>query len=1257
MNQAGPQKIVFVVIAVLLNALAYGQETYLDTFGSVSYAQNDGSANFSSNWIEVNETTSPSSGRIYITGNQLRFENLDNVWIYRDIDLNNATSASLTFDWNATARGDEALYAYLYNNSSSAWEVIAIINSSTTGSVSYNLSAGQMSSVSGIAFGTASGNWNNNERITIDNVQFTATFSPILSISDVTVNEDDGVANFTVIHTNGDASGAFTVDYVSADVTATAGSDYTAVSGTLNFNGSSGDTEQITVSLLDDSWFENNETFRISFTGSSDPSVILTDVGTGTIIDDEIILYDVPLTLFRELNGNYNYTTVGGTFRTNSNGTDPCSIAATSSSNLNITVPAGATISRAYLFWSHSNYSPDQSITFEGQNVDAELVYGASPNIPGYNLRFYGYFAEVTSIIEGITTPFSNTYNLEDLTINNTGDFCTTATVLGAWSLMIFYEESSLPASTINLYYGFDETQNNGTSFTLDSFYAISPAGSKATFLSYEGDATLDGSSSGSTNPEELSITNQGGTNYILSGDGGQTGNNAYNSTYYDAIEGINNTGVYGLDLDTYDISTYISSSDSQVTANVDVGQDLVISSAVVIRVPSNLISGTVFEDVNYPGGAGRNQTTSAGLGVEGVTVELYDALGILSSTTVTDTNGDYSFGGMADGTYTVRVLNQTVTSNRSGGSTCGSCYPVQTFRTSYNGVAVLEVTNEVGGANPAATGDVGAGTLAAAQTASNIVIAGGGIGNIDFGFNFNTIVNTNEDGQGSLEQFIVNANALTETGMDIEANSIFDPIGGVDVSVFMIPPTGDPLGRTADSNYSGGYFDVFIPNVNPLTPITDNNTQIDGRTQTAYSGDTNPGTVGSGGTAVGTSGTLLPNYERPEIQVHRNAGDVFRSQGNNTVIRNLSVYANNNAGVRVDDGSITISNNLLGVNALGANAGNIDDGVEITDGIVIVDGNYIATNTDTGILVNGGTATTIQNNHITTNGSDACEDNITIQSGSGVVIQQNLIENASALGIDGDGILGNLTIYENSITTSGRNGGVCGGIIENAGIRLDGSNSSITNNIIFSNGGAGLVLAGGNTSGNLISQNSFYSNGTASAALGIDLDLSDGLGDGVTLNDSGDTDNGPNGAINFPVISAANGTGTTLVVEGWSRPGAIIELFLTDINEGSAVAGDNELGFSTDYGEGQVYLASFVEGSGADLASGTSGYTDLDGNTDNTNKFKFSVALPPGVSLGEYVTATATVANSTSEFSPFSIIEAYTVITNRRVTYRVNGD
>ena len=125
------------------------------------------------------------------------------------------------------------------------------------------------------------------------------------------------------------------------------------------------------------------------------------------------------------------------------------------------------------------------------------------------------------------------------------------------------------------------------------------------------------------------------------------------------------------------------------------------------------------------------------------------------------------------------------------------------------------------------------------------------------------------------------------------------------------------------------------------------------------------------------------------------------------------------------------------------------------------------------------------------------------------------------------------------------------------------------------------------------------------------------------------------------------------MVVEGWSRPGATIEWFLTDVSEGTAPTGDNQLGLSTDYGEGQTFIGSVIEGSVSDTDNTTGNYIDADGNTDNTNKFKFTIPMPSGVVLTNLVTATATISNSTSEFSPVSTIKTYTVITNRRITYR----
>ncbi|SFB46063.1 MBG domain-containing protein [Algoriphagus aquimarinus] len=107
---------------------------------------------------------------------------------------------------------------------------------------------------------------------------------PSLSINNVSVNEDAGVATFTVT-LSAASERAASVDYVSSNGTASAGSDYTAVSGTLNF--AAGDlTKTIVVSITDDIIFEDSENFSITLTNPTN-AVLGTATGTGIIVNDD----------------------------------------------------------------------------------------------------------------------------------------------------------------------------------------------------------------------------------------------------------------------------------------------------------------------------------------------------------------------------------------------------------------------------------------------------------------------------------------------------------------------------------------------------------------------------------------------------------------------------------------------------------------------------------------------------------------------------------------------------------------------------------------------------------------------------------------------------------------------------------------------------------------------------------------------------------------------------------------------------------
>ena len=110
---------------------------------------------------------------------------------------------------------------------------------------------------------------------------------PTISIGDVTVAEGNGgTTNARFTATLSAASGsAVTVAYATANGTATAGSDYTARSGTLTF--AAGATQQLVdVAVTGDTTVEPNETFLVNLSGPSG-ATIADAQGQGTITNDD----------------------------------------------------------------------------------------------------------------------------------------------------------------------------------------------------------------------------------------------------------------------------------------------------------------------------------------------------------------------------------------------------------------------------------------------------------------------------------------------------------------------------------------------------------------------------------------------------------------------------------------------------------------------------------------------------------------------------------------------------------------------------------------------------------------------------------------------------------------------------------------------------------------------------------------------------------------------------------------------------------
>ncbi len=183
--------------------------------------------------------------------------------------------------------------------------------------------------------------------------------------------------------------------------------------------------------------------------------------------------------------------------------------------------------------------------------------------------------------------------------------------------------------------------------------------------------------------------------------------------------------------------------------------------------------------------------------------------------------------------------------------------------------------------------------------------------------------------------------------------------------------------------------------------------------------------------------------------------------------------------------------------------------------------------------------------------------------------------------------------------------------------------------NVIAFNGGAGVSLDASAGHCNVIDPNSIYGN----AGLGIDLG-----GDGITPNDPGDADTGPNNLQNFPEISsAAIDSGGELKVHyrvdsapgssNYGADGLLVEMFAADPGgEGKRFLADVRY-TQADFGAGEVEVdlgdaSALGVGPGTSIVAAT---TDADGNTSEFTAVP--IVVPGGIDLALSASAPPTVA------------------------------
>jgi Calx-beta domain len=97
----------------------------------------------------------------------------------------------------------------------------------------------------------------------------------------------EGFSTQVKVARTGDISGSVSVNFATSDVTATAGSDYTATSGTLNF-GPGELSKNVSIPILSDRLFENgNETFNLNLSSPTGGAFVTTPSTTVIIQDND----------------------------------------------------------------------------------------------------------------------------------------------------------------------------------------------------------------------------------------------------------------------------------------------------------------------------------------------------------------------------------------------------------------------------------------------------------------------------------------------------------------------------------------------------------------------------------------------------------------------------------------------------------------------------------------------------------------------------------------------------------------------------------------------------------------------------------------------------------------------------------------------------------------------------------------------------------------------------------------------------------
>ncbi len=287
------------------------------------------------------------------------------------------------------------------------------------------------------------------------------------------------------------------------------------------------------------------------------------------------IAQQVPITRYARFTGNVNFVATGGSLRTQSDNGNSCVVGGTSSQALS-GIPAGSSIVAAYLYWGGSGSNIDTNVTLNGSGVTAQRTFQSTFFTDGTSFPFFGAFADVTNRVNG-----NATFTFGGLGVATGNPHCNSSAVLAGWGLIVVYGSASERLRAINIFDGLQFFRGNSLTLTPDGFrIPTSNVDGRMAIVAWEGDPGNSEPMSGSA--ESLSFNGSvlnDGINVAGSDPTAQPFDGTVNS------QGANNT--YGVDVDTFNVSSLLNAGQTSATTEFSAGGDLVLLTAQIVSVTS----------------------------------------------------------------------------------------------------------------------------------------------------------------------------------------------------------------------------------------------------------------------------------------------------------------------------------------------------------------------------------------------------------------------------------------------------------------------------------------------------------------------------------------------------------------------------------------------------------------------------------------------------------------------------------------------